>query len=216
MRFAETIKAIAQTISKLEELKIKGQEYEPSIYELGSLYQDYSKANERINNECDSFIRLLKDQYQSERRKVVQRQMSGLEQLYKECSTMFSKVKGCSTVYFHSKNKGQFLRYCKLSDQFNNARVEIQDEIVETDSIIAQNAKTSMVKSALQKVREIKDVMDKALNEQLTPMSPDIVIVNKDVYSSKEAILDEVERELQKATIQSAMSVKIAGKRNPS
>ena len=91
------------------------------------------------------------------------------------------------------KNKGQFLRYCKMSDQFNNVRVTIQDEIFKTDSLIAQGARSTKVKSALPKVREMKNVMDKALNEQRTLMSPESVIVNKNLFSSKEAILDEIE-----------------------
>ena len=93
VRFAKTIKAIAQIPSKFEEPISKGKDYEPSIYELGSLYQEYSKSIEGINNECNSCIHLLKDKYQSERRKVLSCQTSGLEQLYKECSTMFSKLK---------------------------------------------------------------------------------------------------------------------------
>ena len=154
VRSAETIEATAQTISKFEELKTKGKDYEPSIYKPGSLYQDYSKALVGIKNECDSCIRLLKDKYQSERRKVVQCQTSSLEQLYKECSTMFNKMKRCSTVYFHLKMK--FLRYCTMSDQFNNARDTIQDQIARKDSLIAQGARPTKVKSALQKVREMK------------------------------------------------------------
>ena len=98
MRFAKTIEAIAQTISKFEELKTKGKDYKPSFYESGSLYPDHNQAIEGINDECDRCVRLLKDKYQSERRKVVQCQTSGLEQLYKKCSTMFSKMEGCSTA----------------------------------------------------------------------------------------------------------------------
>ena len=71
LRFAKTIEAIAQTISKLEELNTKGKDNEPSIYELGSLYQDYSKSIEGINNEFNSYIHLLKDKYHSERGKVL-------------------------------------------------------------------------------------------------------------------------------------------------
>ena len=48
----------------------------------------------------------------------------------------------------------------------------------------------------------MKDVMDKALNEQRTLMSPKLAIVSKDLFSSKEEILAEVERGLQKALIQ--------------
>ena len=68
VRFAKTFVAIAQISSKFEELKSKGKYYEPSIYELGSLYQEYSKSIERIINECNGCIHLLKDKYQSERR----------------------------------------------------------------------------------------------------------------------------------------------------
>ena len=152
LRIVTTIEAIAQVSSKFEELKSKGKDYELGIYELGSLYQDYSKSIEGRTNECNSCIHLLKDKYQSDRRKVLRCQTSGLEQLYKECSTMFSKLKGCDTVHTNLKDKGQFLRYCKLSDQYNDAHVKIQDEIVKKDSLIAQGARSTKVKSALPKV----------------------------------------------------------------
>ena len=127
VRFAKTIEAIAQTSSKFEELKAKGKDYEPSIIEVGSLYQDYSESIEGITNESDSCIHLLKDKYQSERRKVLRCQTSGLKQLNKEYSTLFSKLKRCETVHPNLKDKSQFLRYCELSDQFNDTRVKIQD-----------------------------------------------------------------------------------------
>ena len=43
---------------------------------------------------------------------------------------------------------------------------------------------------------------DKALIEQRTLMNPEFEIVNKDFFLSKKAILAEVERELQDATVQ--------------
>ena len=92
VRFTKTIEVKAQVTSMFEELKTKEKDYERSIYELGSLYQDYSKAIEGMKKECDSCIHSLKDKYKSERREVVQGRTSGLEQLYKECSTMFSKM----------------------------------------------------------------------------------------------------------------------------
>ena len=113
---------------------------------------------------------------------------------------MFSKLKGRETVLSNLKDKGQFLRYCKLSDQFNDARVKIQDEIVKTDSLIAQGARSTKVKSALPKVREMKDEMDKTLKEQRTLMN--LHFGNREFFAPKEAILAEVEREVQKATIE--------------
>ena len=50
LRIAKTIEAIAPISSKFEELKSKGKDYEPCIYGLGSLYQDYSKSIEGKTN----------------------------------------------------------------------------------------------------------------------------------------------------------------------
>ena len=126
VRFAKTIEAIAQTSSKFEELKAKGKNYEPDMYELGSLYQDSSESIEGITNESDNCIHLLKDKYQSERLKfILALSNEWLEQLYKECSTLFSKLKRCEIVHPNLNDKGPFLRYCKVSDQFNDARVKI-------------------------------------------------------------------------------------------
>ena len=87
-----------------------------------------------------------------------------------------------------------------LSDQFQDARVKIHDKIVTTDSLIAQGARSTKVKSALPKVREIKDEMDKALKEQRTLMK--LHFGNREFFAPKEATLAEVERELQKAKIE--------------
>ena len=64
--------------------------------------------------------------------------------------------------------------------------------------MIAQGARSTKVKSALPKVREIKDVMDQDLKEQRTLMN--LHFGNREFFAPKEAIL--AERELQKATIE--------------
>ena len=115
-----------------------------------------------------------------------------------QCSA--SKLKECETVHTSLKDKSQFLRYCKLSDQFNDARIKIQDEIVTTDSLIAQGARSTKVKSAIPKVREIKDEMDNALKEQRTLMT--LHFGNREFFAPKQATLAGVEREFQRATIE--------------
>ena len=65
VRFTKTIEVVAQETSMFEELKTKEKDYERSINELGSLYQDSSKDIEGIKKECDSCIHSLKDKYQS-------------------------------------------------------------------------------------------------------------------------------------------------------
>ena len=161
----KTIEALALTASKFEELKGKGKD-KPTKYELGSLFLDYSKSIEEMKHECESCIHLLKDKYQSERRKVMQHQTSSLEELYQECGSIFKPLPGLSVIQRQMKDKSHFLRYCKLSDQFFDARNKINEEIKMTDSLIAQGARSSRIKASLPRVLEIKDVMDKALNEQ--------------------------------------------------
>ena len=65
MRFGKTIKALALTASKFEELKGKGKDYKPTIYELDCLYLDYNKLFDEMNHECKYCIDLLKHKYQS-------------------------------------------------------------------------------------------------------------------------------------------------------
>ena len=62
VRFAKTVEAIAAITSKLEELKAKEKENEPSLHELGSLYQEYTRAIERIKRERQCCIHLIKEQ----------------------------------------------------------------------------------------------------------------------------------------------------------
>ena len=121
-------------------MKAKEKENKPSLHELGSLYQEYTRAIEQMKRECQSCIHLIKENYHSERRKVVQLQTSGLEHLFKQCQTLFPVLGKYPTERNLLIDKGQFLRFCKLSDQFYNSHVKIQEEIVKTDSLIAQGA----------------------------------------------------------------------------
>ena len=140
---------------------------------------------------------MLKEKYQSERRKVMRRQTSGLEHRFKQCQALFPVLGKCCTIRQLLKDEGQLVRFCKLSDELYNSRVKIQEEIVKTESLIEQGARSTKVKSALPKVREMKDEMDNALYEQRTRMYLDVA--NQVYFSS---ILTGVERELQKATIE--------------
>ena len=114
--FGKTIEALALTASKFEEMKGKGKDYKPTKYELGSLSLDYSKSIEEMKHECESCIHLLKDKYQSERRKVTQHQTSSLEELYQECGAIFKPLPGFSVIQQQIKDKVTFYAIvnCKI------------------------------------------------------------------------------------------------------
>ena len=185
MRFGKTIEALALSASKFEELKGKGKGYEPTIYELGSLHLDHSKSIEEMQHECESCIHLLKDKNQSERRKVMQHQTSSLEDLYQECGAIFKPLPGFSVIQRQMNDKSDFLRYCKLSVQFFDAPDKINEDLKMTDSLIAQGARSSRIKSSIPRVREVKDVIDKTLNEQRSLIKQDLC--NQNFFSSKDA-----------------------------
>ena len=148
-------------------MKGEGKSRELSVYELGSLYQDYTESVEGIKNKCEHCIHLLKDRYQPERRKVTQQQTCEVDELYKECGTLFKILStGSARVQAQLKDRGKFLRYRKLSEQFFIARGKIKEKIKMTDSLIAQGAISSRIKASLPKVREFKNEMDKTLSKQ--------------------------------------------------
>ena len=153
-----------------------------------------------MEHECESCFHVLKDKYQSERRNVMQHQTNSLEEFYKECGAIFKPLPGFSVNQQQIKDKSHFLRYCTLSDQFYNACDKINEEMKMIDYLIAQGARFSRIKSSLPRVREIKYTMYKALNEQQSRKKQKVG--NLISFSSKEAILAEVETELQKATIE--------------
>ena len=125
-----------------------------------------------MKHECESCIHLLKDKYQSERRKVMQHQTNSLEELYQECGAIFKPLPGFSVIQRQIQDKSHLLRYCKLSDQSYNALDKINEQIKMTDSLIAQGARSSRIKSSLPrlycniyKLHQMKDALYKALNE---------------------------------------------------
>ena len=150
--------------------------------------------------ECDSCIHLLKDKYQSERRQVMQHQTSSLEEHKQECRVLSKPLPGFSVIQRQMKDKSHLLRYCKLSDQFFNARDKINEKIKMTVLLIAWSTRSSRVKSSLPRIREIKDALDKVLKQRRSLIMQDVC--NQNFFSSKVAILVEVQTVLQKARIE--------------
>ena len=183
MRFGETIEALALTASKFEKSECMAKDFKPRIYKLGSVYLDYSKAIEEMKHECENSILLLKNKYQSDRRKVMEHQTSSHEELYQDFGALFKPLPGFFVIQRQIKDKRPFLRYYKLSDQIFNARDTINEGIKMTALLIAQSARSSRIKSSLARVREIKDAMDKTLNELRSLMKQDLS--NQNFFSSK-------------------------------
>ena len=82
-----------------------------------------------MNCECESCVHLLKEKYQPQLRRVSKGHSSGLEQNYKECAAMFTTLEGIPIARSHLHDKGQFLLYCHLSDQFRDAPANNQQKL---------------------------------------------------------------------------------------
>ena len=97
VQFGKPIEALALTTKK-EELKAKGKDYQPSIYEKGSLYLDNSKSVEEMKHECEWCFHLLKDKYKSEHCNVMQHLTSSVEEHYQEFGVLSKPLPGFSMI----------------------------------------------------------------------------------------------------------------------
>ena len=130
---------------------------------------------------------------------VISGQASCLEDIYKDCAAIFTGFEGIAIARPHLHEKGQFLFYYVLSDQFRHARAGNQQEILQTDSLIAQVTRWTEIKSFQPKERQMKDATHKALSEHRILMPLHLLELN--IFRQNETVLVEVETELQKATI---------------
>ena len=87
----------------------------------------------------------------------MQNRTTGPEHLFKQCQEVFSTQGRCSTARCLLRDKGQYLQFCKLSEQFFNAHIKVQEEIDQTDYLIAQATISKKFKIFLLNVRERKN-----------------------------------------------------------
>ena len=88
------------------------------------------------------------------------------------------------------------MNYCKLSGQWFRTRDEILQEKANIGNLMKKGARTIRVNSALPKIQEKKDVLDKVLKQQRSLLKPE----HLNFVAQKDHGLKKLETLIQKAT----------------
>ena len=166
--------------------------------DLGTACLKYIDASRRYNNEYPLGLPMLKNKYKEERNKVKREMDNEIAQKFEKWCKMFFPLRGMMRLPEVLIRESDFMNYCKLSGQWFRTRDEILQEKANIDNLMKEGARTIRVNSALPKIQEKKDVLDKVLSQQRSLLKPE----HLNFDAEKDHDLKELETLLQKATIE--------------
>ena len=111
---------------------------------------------------------LLKDKYHKERFKIKTELEKDFEALKSSWWIIFPSLSWIETLDVRLKEQNDFMKFCKLSDQWSKAKTDFVNEKKSVDELMTQKARVTRVKASLQKLQENRDGLEKVLQEQRT------------------------------------------------
>ena len=163
---AQHFQSILDLDNDFEELKQKESNSFSPITGLGKACLKYIDASRKHNNEYPFGVPMLKNKYKEERNKVTKEMDNEIAQNFEKWCEMFFPLRGMMRLPEVLMREGEFMNYCKLSGQWFHTKDEILREKAKNDNLMEEGARTIRVKSALAKIQEKKDVLDKVLKQQ--------------------------------------------------
>ena len=121
-----------------------------------------------------------------------------IAQKFEKWLQMFFPLKGMMRLPEVLIKESDLMIYCKLSGQWFHTRDEILQEKANIDNLMKEGARTFRVKSALAKIQEKKDVLDRVLKQQRSLLKAE----HLNFVAQKDDELKELETLLQKPTIE--------------
>ena len=164
-RLAQHFQSILDLDNDFEELKQKEASAFSPITDLGKACLKYIDASRKYNNEYPFGLPMLKNKYKEERNKV-KKMDNEIAQNFKKWCQMFFPLRGMMRLPEVLIREGKFMNYCKFSGQLLHTKDEIFQEKAKIDNLMKEGARTIRVKSALSKIQEKRDVLDKVLKQQ--------------------------------------------------
>ena len=141
---------------------------------------------------------MLKNKYKEERNRVKKEMDNEISQKFEKWCQMFFPPRGMMRLAEVLTRESNFMSSCKLSGQWFRTGDEILQEKANIDNLMKKVARTIKVNSALPKIQEKKDVLDKVLRQQRSLLKPEQL----NFVAQKDHDLKELETQLQKATIE--------------
>ena len=145
-----------------EELKQKKATAFSPMRDLGKACFKYIDASCKYNNEYPFGLPMLKNNYKEERNKVKKMDIE-IAQKFEKWFQMVFPLRGMMRLPEVLMRESNSMNYCKLSGPWFRTRDEILQERSNTDHLMKDRGRTIQVKSALPKIQEKKDVLDKVL-----------------------------------------------------
>ena len=96
-----------------------------------------------------------------------------IAQKFEKWCQMFFPLKGMMRLPEVLIKESHFLNYCKFSCQWFRTRDEILQEKPNIDNLMKKGARTIRENSALPKIQEKRDVLDKVLKQQRSLSKPE-------------------------------------------
>ena len=197
-RLVQHFQSILDLDNDFEEIKQKEAIAFSPMTDLAMACLKYIDASRKYNNEYTFGLPMLKNRYKAERIKVKKEMDNEVAQKFGKWFQMFFPLKAMMRLAEVLIKESDFMNYCKLSGQWFHTRDEILQEKANIDNLMKEGARTIRVKSALAKIQEKKDVLDKVLKQQRSLLKPE----HLNFVAQKDHELEELETLLQKATME--------------
>ena len=196
-RLAQRFQSILNPENDFEELKQKEACAFSPMTDLGKAYLKYIDASRKYNNEYPFGLPMLKNNYKEECNKVSKELDNEIAQKFEKWCQMFFPLRGMMRLSEVLIRESDFMKYCKVSRQWFGIRDEILQEKANIHILMKEGARTIRVKSALPKIEDKKDVLEKVLKQQRSLLKPE----HLNFVAQKDHELKELETLHQKTTI---------------
>ena len=197
-RLAQYFQNILDLDTDFEELKQKQASAFSRMTDLGKACLKYIDASRKYNNEYPFGLPMLKNKYKEERNKVKKEMDNEVAQKFEKWCQMFFPLRGMMRLPDILIKESDFMNSCKLSGQWFRTRDETLQEKSNIDNLMKEGARTITVNSALPKIQEERDVLDKVLRQQRSLLKPE----HLNFVAQKDHDFKELETLLQKTTIE--------------
>ena len=164
-RLAQHFQSILDLDNDFEELKQKVASALSPMTDLGKAYLKYIDASRKYINEYPFGLPMQKNKYKDEHNKVKKEMDNEIAQKFEKWCRMFFPLRGMMPLPEVLIRESDFMIYCKLSGQRFHTRNEMLQEKANIDNLMKEGARTIRVNSALPKIQEKKNVLDKVLKQ---------------------------------------------------
>ena len=169
---------------------------DPTVWvDVGKFFLTYSTSKDKLRKEFEMYLPMLKDKFQGSRKEILYKLEYELEKYFENWSKKSSFLVSVRWLPSRLKNENDLMKYMKLCDQFYDAKRIIEAEKMTISKLIEQGARSSHVKLAIQKLQDIKAILDKSLESRRNCLKPDAL----STLSHAEKIVTEMNSIVQQA-----------------